>query len=75
MMPKQVMDGIFERFLDRPMPAMLTSEIIKKLDAAGYAIVPKEPTQAQLDEVCSSDGIEPFTDKTIGMLIEHIGTM
>jgi hypothetical protein len=65
MTPKQVTDGIFERFLERPMPAMLTSEIIKKLDAAGYAIVPKEATQAQLNAVTSSEGYEPFTDKTM----------
>jgi hypothetical protein len=31
----------------------------------GWQTVPKEPTQAMLDEVCSSDGVEPFTDKTM----------
>lgn len=28
----------------------------------GYVLVPVEPTQEMLDEVCSSDGIEPWTD-------------
>lgn len=28
----------------------------------GRVLVPVEPTQEMLDEVCSSDGIEPWTD-------------
>lgn len=42
MTPKEVIAGIAERFLDKPGPNMLASEIIKKLGAAGYEIAPKD---------------------------------
>lgn len=35
----------------------------REICPSDYAVVPKEPTQAMLDEVCSSEGIEPWTDK------------
>lgn len=44
--PKKVMAEIFSRFVDKPGHNMLASEVVKKLDAAGYAVVPKVPTDA-----------------------------
>jgi hypothetical protein len=40
-------------------------EAITALAFDGFVIVPLKPTQAMLDEVCSSEGYEPFTDKTM----------
>lgn len=49
---KQIMIEIFERFVDRPGPAMLASEVIKKLEDAGYDIVKitkRDPLPFQFD--------------------------
>jgi hypothetical protein len=35
------------------------------LDARGLVIVPKEPTQAMLDEVTAADQSEPFSEMTM----------
>ncbi len=32
----------------------------------GFVLVPVEPTQEMLDMVCTADGFEPWTDKTMG---------
>ena len=37
--------------------------VLSAIEAAGLAIVPVEATQYQLDEVCSSENIEPWTDE------------
>jgi hypothetical protein len=50
----------------------MASEFADELEAIGYAIVPKEPTQKMLDEVCSSEDIEPFTDKTMASVYRNM---
>ena len=42
--PKQIIAEIMDRIVDRPGHNMLAHEIVKKLDAGGYVIAPKEPT-------------------------------
>lgn len=42
------------------------NKVLTALAFDGYVIVPLKPTQAMLDGVCSSEGIEPFSDKTMG---------
>lgn len=49
--------------LKSSLGAANADEALAALAFHGYAVVPIHPTQAMLDEVCSSDGIEPWTDK------------
>lgn len=51
MTPKQIIAEIMDRVVPRPGHNMLASEIIKKLSAAGYQIVPIKPTEEMLDEL------------------------
>lgn len=72
MTPKQIIAGIMDRIVDRPGHNMLAHEVVKKLDAAGFVIVPKEPTndmicgalQASLDlmKEAGVTGLSPFSD-------------
>lgn len=49
MTPKEIIARIMDRIVDRPGHNMLASEVVKKLDAAGYAIVPKAPTKKMVE--------------------------
>lgn len=72
MTPTEVIAGIMERIVDRPGHNTLAWEVIKKLNAAGFAIVPKEPTNAQIIAALEFalawmsqngvDGLSPFKD-------------
>jgi hypothetical protein len=44
--PKEIIAGIMDRIVDRPGHNMLAHEVVNKLDAGGYVIVPKESTKA-----------------------------
>lgn len=46
--PKAIIAGIMDRIVDRPGHNMLAHEVVKKLDAAGYVIVPKEATDKMI---------------------------
>jgi predicted CoA-binding protein len=54
-----------EEFVELHWNTKAAKRAIGDLKKAGYTIAPLKPTQEMLDEVCSSDGIEPFTDKTM----------
>ena len=43
-----------------------------KADARAGIAAMREPTQAMLDEVCSSENIEPFTDKTMTSIYRNM---
>lgn len=47
MKPKEIIAEIMDRIpcVERPGHNMLAHEIVKKLEAGGYVIVPKEPTE------------------------------
>jgi hypothetical protein len=59
-----------EEFVDLHWNTRAAKRAVHDLERAGYVVVPLRPTQAMLDEVCSSDGIEPFTDKTMSEIYE-----
>jgi hypothetical protein len=46
--PKEIIAGIADRIVDRLGHNMLASEVITTLRAAGYVIVPVEPTPEML---------------------------
>lgn len=41
------------------------SEIVTRLELAGWVIVPKEPTQEMLDAVTAADQHKPWDNKTM----------
>ena len=41
-------------------------------EPAGWKLVPIEPTQEMLDQVTSSEGYEPFTDKTMREIYQEM---
>lgn len=51
--------------VERTPEQIIGRDRLLQLTFEGYAVVPVKPTQAMLDEVTSSEGIEPFTDKTM----------
>lgn len=54
---KQVIAEILARFVDKPGHNMVASEVVKKLAAAGYAIVPKEPNDEMVDAALRSTAV------------------
>lgn len=55
---KRFGEWVYEDMVDAIRAALLTAP-------PGWKLVPVEPTQEMLDEVCSSDGIEPWTDEVV----------
>ena len=49
--PKEIIAEIMDRLVDRPGHNMLAHEIIKKLAAGGYVIVPIKPTEQMVEEL------------------------
>lgn len=64
--PKQVIAEIMDRIVDRPGHNMLAHEIVKKLEAAGYVIVPIKPSDEMLEELARI-GYQKARDVWVGL--------
>jgi hypothetical protein len=73
--PKEVMAEIFARVVDKPGHNMLASEVVKKLDAAGYVILPKELTPAVACALERAAPPEAQSKEAVAQLVEDYREM